>query len=228
MPQTRIRYGKRALRLLLPKARQGGKVPAKYTDDHNSKSSIANFTTFKIWSHKPVKGKTSTNYVKTEKTWYGDWNNMISWSALWPRKTKWDALAWIRGHQYWRGDSFGTTMVNENKALPCLAWQKNICVFLAGHVLSKNINPVRAQCWKRYKGRKWWIRTPNLSIGVKCHQVGSGASMQSLSDKMRESISLVERRGHNLQTEGNILVEEQFLGGIIQLFTPAPIFPRPG
>ena len=35
--------------LLLPKARQGGKVPIKYTDDsnspHNSKSFIANFTT---------------------------------------------------------------------------------------------------------------------------------------------------------------------------------------
>ena len=64
-------YGKkRALRLLLPKkARQGGKVPTKYTDNrnspHNSKSFIANFTTFKIWSNKTVKGQTRTDYGNT-------------------------------------------------------------------------------------------------------------------------------------------------------------------
>ena len=36
---------------------------------------------------------------------------------------------------------------------------------------------------------------------------------------------MVERRGHELQTEGNILGEkslEQFLEGIVQLFTLAP------
>ena len=50
-------------------ARQGGNVPTKYTDDrnspHNSKSFIANFTTFKTYSYKAGKGKTNTNYGKT-------------------------------------------------------------------------------------------------------------------------------------------------------------------
>ena len=45
-------WEERALRLLLPKARQGGNVPTEYTNDrnspHNSKSFIVNFTTFKI------------------------------------------------------------------------------------------------------------------------------------------------------------------------------------
>ena len=64
-----------------------------------------------------LKAYESQGKGRVEKTWCGDGNNTISWSALWPRTTKWDALAWIRGHQYGRGDSFGTKMVNENKAL---------------------------------------------------------------------------------------------------------------
>jgi len=55
---------------------------------------------------------------------------------------------------------------------------------------------------------------------------GGGKHAIFIRQNARERISLVERRGQELQTKGNILGEkslEQFLEGIIQLFTLAPL-----
>ena len=159
---------------------------------------------------------------------------------------KMSALAWITGHQYGRGDSFGTTMVNENKALS-----------------RKRRGPTKMNGGKTYAfswlARSWaktlTLREPGVGKGVKWgssepeHPIwalessaikskvcgpkrfsnsfyGSGASMQSLSDKTRERASAWLRGEGTNCTEGNILGEkslEQFLEGIVQLFTLAPL-----
>ena len=139
-----------------------------------------------------------------------DGNYTISWSALWPRTTKRDVLAWIRGHQYGRGDNFGTTMVNENKALPRkrrrgptkMNGGKTYAFSWLATSWGKTLTLLKPSVGK---GIKWGSGEPAHPVwplessAIKSKVCGpkrfsnsfhsSGASMQSLTDKMWERAS---------------------------------------